>query len=200
MLEKTYGTLVTEAGNAMIASAMLTGTLINLTAFALGDGGGAYYLPTENMTALKREVWRGTVNNVTQNEDSPNVIDVKAIIPSDVGGFTIREMALFTESGTMFAICNMPDTEKVILTSGAEGEIEFLMHVMIASAAVETITFTVDPNIIVATKNDILQCAETINLKILQLVELSEQPHSGDWRAWLEYLKEVPDPVTPGPP
>ena len=155
MSEKTYGSLITNAGNALIAQAMLAGPAIDLTTFAIGDGDGAYYLPTENMTALKREVWRGPINSVTRNGDSPNMLDVRAIVPSTAGGFTIREMALIAASGEMFAICNTPDTEKVVIASGAEGEIELLMHVAIASAAIDKIEFTVDPNVIVATKRDI---------------------------------------------
>ena len=69
------------------------------------------------------------MNSVTVNPDSPNIIDVLAVIPSDVGGWTIREMCVKDEEGNMIAVCNTPDTEKVIITSGANGsEFLFVRH------------------------------------------------------------------------
>lgn len=87
------------------------------------------------MTELKNERWSGPINSVTVNEVSPNIIDVLAVIPSNVGGWTIREMCVKDEEGNMIAICNTPDTEKVIITSGAAGEIEMLMHIEISNIA-----------------------------------------------------------------
>lgn len=152
-IEKTYGTLVTDIGTSLITEAVMEGEKINITHIAVGDGGGAYYQPTPSMTQLKNENWRSTINSVFVNEESPNMIDVIAVIPSDVGGWTIREMALFDENGNMIAICNTPDTEKVIITSGAAGEVEVTMHIEISNTG--AISFVIDPTVIIATKRDI---------------------------------------------
>lgn len=151
--ERTYGTLVTDIGVQLITSAAMDGEKIVISKLAVGDGGGAYYQPFPAMTALKNENWRGAVNKVEVNEDSPNMIDVVAVIPSDVGGWTIREMAIYDENENMIAICNTPDTEKVIITTGAAGEIELTMHIEIANTA--EISFVIDPNVVTATKKDI---------------------------------------------
>lgn len=121
MEDKTYGTLVTDCGIQLIAAAVMEGKKINITDLAVGDGGGSYYKPNSTMTALKGEKWRGKVNRVEINEKSPNMIDVVAVIPSDVGGWTIREMGVLDETETLIAVCNTPDTEKVIISSGAAG-------------------------------------------------------------------------------
>ena len=107
------------------------------------------------MTALKGEKWRGKVNRVEVNEKSPNMIDVVAVVPSDVGGWTIREMGVFddAEEPNMIAVCNTPDTEKVIITSGAAGEIELTMHIEISNTG--AISFVIDPNVVTATKKDL---------------------------------------------
>ena len=97
MEDKTYGTLVTDCGIQLIAAAVMEGKKINITDLAVGDGGGSYYKPNSTMTALKGEKWRGKVNRVEINEKSPNMIDVVAVIPSDVGGWTIREWAFWTK-------------------------------------------------------------------------------------------------------
>lgn len=150
MEDKTYGTLVTDCGIQLIAAAVMEGKKINITDFAVGDGGGSYYKPNSTMTALKGEKWRGKVNRVEINEKSPNMIDVVAVIPSDVGGWTIREMGVLDETETLIAVCNTPDTEKVIISSGAAGEIELTMHIEISNA--DAISFIIDPNVVTATK------------------------------------------------
>ena len=157
--EKKYGTIVTDLGTILIRDAVLEGKQINLTTLAVGDGGGYYYQPTADMTELRNERWSGKVNSVTVNPDSPNIIDVLAVIPSDVGGWTIREMCVKDEEGNMIAVCNTPDTEKVIITSGAAGEIEMLMHIEISNTG--AITFIVDPYAITATKKDLREHDES---------------------------------------
>ena len=153
MEDKTYGTLVTDCGIQLIAAAVMEGKKINITDLAVGDGGGAYYQPTPNMTGLKNECWSGPIKSVSVNKDSPNMIDITAIIPSTVGGFTIREMAVKDDVKNTIAICNTPDTEKVIISSGAAGEIELTMHFEISNA--DAISFIIDPNVVTATKKDI---------------------------------------------
>ena len=153
MEDKTYGTLVTDCGIQLIAAAVREGKKINITDLAVGDGGGAYYQPTPNMTGLKNECWSGPIKSVSVNKDSPNMIDITAIIPSTVGGFTIREMAVKDDVKNTIAICNTPDTEKVIISSGAAGEIELTMHIEISNA--DAISFIIDPNVVTATKKDI---------------------------------------------
>jgi phage-related tail fiber protein len=153
MEDKTYGTLVTDCGIQLIAAAVMEGKKINITDLAVGDGGGAYYQPTPNMTGLKNECWSGPIKSVSVNKDSPNMIDITAIIPSTVGGFTIREMAVKDDVKNTIAICNTPDTEKVIISSGAAGEIELTMHIEISNA--DAISFIINPNVVTATKKDI---------------------------------------------
>lgn len=153
MADKTYGTLVTDCGIQLIAAAVMEGKKINITDLAVGDGGGAYYQPTPNMTGLKNECWSGPIKSVSVNKDSPNMIDITAIIPSTVGGFTIREMAVKDDVKNTIAVCNTPDTEKVIISSGAAGEIELTMHIEISNA--DAISFIIDPNVVTATKKDI---------------------------------------------
>ena len=46
MPEKTYGTVITSSGAALIAACILNGTKLPITDAAVGDGDGAYYQPT----------------------------------------------------------------------------------------------------------------------------------------------------------
>lgn len=151
-MSQLYGTFVTDIGKGLIAEALAKGIKLNITKAAVGDGGGAYYMPAPDMIKLKRQTWSGEINSV-EIGGSTNTIEVVAVIPSDVGGFTIREMAIFTDDGKMFAICNTPDTEKVVITSGAAGEIEVVIRIEVSNT--DAISFIIDPNVILATKSDI---------------------------------------------
>lgn len=151
-MSQIYATLVTDVGKVLIAEALAQGEKLSITKAAVGDGAGAYYMPDSDMTALKKQTWIGDLHSVEIGESS-NTIDVVAIVPSNVGGFTIREMAIFTDKGEMFAICNTPDTEKVLITSGAIGEMEIVMRIEVSN--IDTIIFVMDPNIITATKRDV---------------------------------------------
>lgn len=153
MSEKKYITVVTDIGLERITEAAANGRKVNITTIAVGDGNGSYYKPVPSMTELKNKKWHGAVNTVAINENTLNVIDVIGVVPSDVGGFTIREIGIFDEGGSMIAVGNTPDTEKVVITTGASGEIELTIHIEVSNA--EAISFVIDPNVVLATKKDI---------------------------------------------
>lgn len=142
MSEYTYGTIITTEGSSIIADCILNGEKLLIAEAAAGDGNGAYYVPTVDQTALKNEKWRGDIASAELSALSPNMIDVKVVIPDDVGGFTIREMALFDNEGTMIAVCNTPDTQKVAISGGVSGKLTMLMHIIVADTSVMEFTIT----------------------------------------------------------
>lgn len=150
---REYKTLLTAIGKNKIAAAVQGGGKVNITQAAVGDGGGNYYTPTADMTALIREVWRGDIAGKWINQKSANMVDVKVILPADVGGFTVREAALFDEYGNMIAICNIPDTEKAVITTGAAGTLTIVMHIVLTDA--DVVEFTIDPLLDVVTAADL---------------------------------------------
>lgn len=108
--DRKYKTLVTDIGKEKMTNAILNGKKVNVVMAAVGDGGGSYYLPTADMTALVHEVWRGAIASKEINSKSSNMVDVKFVLPGTVGGFTAREAALIDDEGDMIAVCNLPDT------------------------------------------------------------------------------------------
>lgn len=155
-----FYTLITEVGGAMIANATILGQKVNITNFAVGDGAGNYYTPTAEMTELKREVWRGKPTSVEIDPQNPNMMVVSTVIPADIGGFTIREMGLFTEDGKLIAISNCPELQKVTLGTGVASELALTMQIAVSNA--ETIEFKVDPTVIIATKSDVEKAKEEL--------------------------------------
>ena len=149
-----YGSIVTLKGKEKIARATLEeNKRIAFTEFAAGDGGGSYYQPEEIQTKLRGEKWRGAISLCKVVDESPNMIEIVAVIPPDEGGFTIREIAAFDEAGDMIVIANTPDTEKVIISSGAAGEIKLTIYMEISNA--ELVEMKIDPNTVTATKQDL---------------------------------------------
>lgn len=131
---KNYGTVITTAGAALIAKCILNGGKVNIKTAAAGDGGGEYYEPTVAQTALRGKKWEGDVASAAVSTTNANMIDVKITIDDSVGGFTIREMGLFDDDGTLIAICNTPDTEKVSTDGGVSGKLTMIMHIVVPLA------------------------------------------------------------------
>lgn len=142
---KNYGTVITTAGAALIAKCILNGGKVNIKTAAAGDGGGEYYEPTVAQTALRGKKWEGDVASAAVSITNANMIDVKITIDDSVGGFTIREMGLFDDDGTLIAICNTPDTEKVSTDGGVSGKLTMIMHIVVADASVVSFTITPGP-------------------------------------------------------
>lgn len=149
-----YGSIVSTRGKDKIVAAMMEGKKVNITQFAAGTGGGSYYQPTEDQNALLDEKWRGPIAESKVNEDSPNIIEITAVIPPNEGGFTIREIAAFDADGDMIVIANTPDTEKVIITSGAAGEVKLTIYMEISNAS--AVELKIDPYTVTATKQDLI--------------------------------------------
>lgn len=140
--ERKYGTRITTAGATLITNCILAGTKLKITQAAAGDGGGSYYVPSTEQTELVRELWRGPIVSAEQNPTVPNMMDVKIIIDDSVGNFIVREMGLFDEDGTLIAICNTPDTEKVVISTGVDGRLTMLMHIVVVDSSVLEFTVT----------------------------------------------------------
>ena len=149
----TYGTVITNAGAALIAECILNGTKLPITEAAVGDGNGEPYSPTPAQTELKNEKWRGEIVSATISTTTANMIDVKIVIGEDVGGFVVREAAIYSDDGVMVAVCNTPDTEKVAISGGVSGKLTMLMHIVVADASV--LQFVINPALDTVSQEDL---------------------------------------------
>lgn len=153
MADTRFFAIVTDSGTKEMLEAVNEERKVNITHFAVGDGGGKYYEPDTAMTELKNEVWRGQIGSCRISGESENVMIAEATIPSDVGGFTIREMAVFDDKNTMIAVCNTPDTAKVRVTDGVVHELLAQMEIVLNNK--DSAQILVDPNVVTATKKDL---------------------------------------------
>lgn len=139
MAEQKYYTIVTDLGAELMAKAVQKGEKINVISIAAGDGDGVFYKPTSDMIALKREIWRGEIQNYEIDSASRNVIKISGVIPKDVGHFTLREMAVFDDDNNMIAVCNAPDLLKAVLEEGALTEAVVYMRIAVTNTDVVNI-------------------------------------------------------------
>lgn len=152
-MSQKYYSIPTEIGLAAITNASIVGEKINITHFAVGDGNGNYYEPQSNAVSLKNETWRGNITNCEIDKLSKNIINISSIIPSNIGGFTIREMGVFDNKNQLIAIANTPETAKVAISEGVSSELEVTMQIILTHT--DVVKVEVNPTVILATKADI---------------------------------------------
>ncbi len=145
-----YYTLLTTVGAAQLANAQALGTSVALTYFAVGDGDGAEYEPSETQTALVGEVWRGQVNQIYVHADNANWLVIEAIIPEETGGWHVREIGIFDDAGNLFAVGKVPVTYKPVLASGSAKDLYVRMILEISNAS--DVVLKIDPAIVLASR------------------------------------------------
>lgn len=145
-----FYTVLTTKGQAKLAEAIGFGRTVDLTHIALGDGNGNTVVPTEGMTSLTREIYRASINSLTIDPQNPNWLVAELVIPTDVGGWTVREVGVFDVDGNLFAVGNFPETYKPQLAEGSGRELTVRIYIEVSST--NAVTLVVDPSITFATR------------------------------------------------
>lgn len=146
-----FYSILTTVGRARLANAVAFGGSVTLTEMAVGDGNGMDVLPNEAMTGLVNEVYRAGVNSLEVTDET--TMRAELVIPTDTGGFYVREVGLFTSSGDLFAVANLPVTYKPVTTEGAGRELKVILLMEISSAESGSITLKIDPTVVLASRD-----------------------------------------------
>ncbi|MEB8322270.1 phage tail protein [Escherichia coli] len=149
MSTKFY-TLLTDIGAAKLASAAALGVPLKITHMAVGDGGGVLPTPDSKQTALVNEKRRAALNMLYIDPQNSSQIIAEQVIPENEGGWWIREVGLFDESGALIAVGNCPESYKPQLAEGS-GRTQTVRMVLITSST-DNITLKIDPAIVLATR------------------------------------------------
>ena len=145
---KLFYTHLTPAGERKFAAAAVSGEPVNFHEMAVGDGGGILPDPSR-IDGLVNERFRSQVNRVVIADQADNVIRVEMIMMPQVGGFWLREAALYDDEGICLAVANMAPTYKPLLAEGA-GRLQSV-NMWIAVSKTSDVTIKADPAIILAT-------------------------------------------------
>ncbi|HHL8714268.1 TPA: phage tail protein [Escherichia coli] len=149
MSTKFY-TLLTDIGAAKLASAAALGVPLKITHMAVGDGGGTLPTPDAKQTALVNEKRRAALNMLYIDPQNSSQIIAEQVIPENEGGWWIREVGLFDESGVLIAVGNCPESYKPQLAEGS-GRTQTVRMVLITSST-DNITLKIDPAVVLATR------------------------------------------------
>ena len=151
-MSKKFKTIITTAGAEKLAAATVPGgKKVNLTAMAVGDGGGTLPKPNAGQTKLINEVWRHALNKISQDNKNKNYIVAELVIPPDVGGFWMRELGLYDDAGTLIAVANMAESYKPKLAEGS-GRAQTCRMVIIVSS-VDSVALSIDATTVMATQD-----------------------------------------------
>ena len=173
-----FYTLLTNTGINAIIAARASNSEVKLTKIAVGDGD---IIPSQDMTALKSEKHRFNINSIIQDIDNPNYLIVEGVIPSNVGGFYVSEVAIYTDQNTLFAIGNLPKTYKPLLEEGSAKDLTIKIFLEVTNA--DSVTLKVDDTVVLATRKFVLSELkkyalingdETKRFKVADAVELNE--------------------------
>lgn len=124
-----YYNVTTTIGDAEIANAIANNSKLNITHIAFGDGNGSVPTPSKNRTSLVKEVHRQAVTKYERHATIANWIVIETIIPSQKGGFWVREMGVIA-NGKLISHGSHAPFEKVADSSGvSEYRLKFTLDV-----------------------------------------------------------------------
>lgn len=146
----SFYTILTTIGQAKIANAVALGQQIQLTEMALGDGNGNPTTPNQGQTGLVREVYRAPLNQLSIDSSNPNYVIAELVVPSNVGGWTVRETGLYDVDGQLIAVGNFPDTYKPQLSEGASRDLVVRMIMEVSNAS--SVQLKIDPSVVLASR------------------------------------------------
>lgn len=175
---ENFYTLLSNTGINAIITARASNSEVKLTKIAVGDGD---IIPSQDMTALKSEKHRFNINSIIQDIDNPNYLIIEGVIPSNVGGFYVSEVAIYTDQNILFAIGSLPKTYKPLLEEGSAKDLTIKIFLEITNA--DSVTLKVDDSVVLATRKFVLSELkkyalingdETKRFKVADAVELNE--------------------------
>lgn len=132
--------LITDAGKSLEAAAHASGETVKLTDFAVGDGGGAPVTPDAAQTALVNETFRDAISSLTVSTADNTVLEAECIIPKESGGYTIREIGIYADDGTLYAVGNFAEQEKPDPDSGYAASLQIIADLAVSDTSDITLT------------------------------------------------------------
>lgn len=132
-----FYSIITNRGKELEAEALASGTKITLAKFVVGDGNGQAVALKPTQTKLINEQYRGDIGELSVSPDQPTQMMAKVVLPTEVGGFTVREIGMLTDAGELYAVANCAAIEKPV------GSVSVNMQFRLAVSDTANITLNV---------------------------------------------------------
>lgn len=153
MAEKKYSAVLTEAGEVALAEAALSGLPVGFALMGVGDGNGMLPAALASQDGLINERYRAPINRLAIADNSASVIRAEMIIPPQVGGFWLREAALYDDDGVCLAVASVPESYKPQLAEGS-GRLHAL-NLWIKVSNTADVKITADLSLVMASAEDV---------------------------------------------
>ncbi|WP_331831868.1 phage tail protein [Pseudomonas sp. LH21] len=142
--------ILTNVGAAKQANADALGIPWKITQMGVGDANGTDPTPNATQTSLISEWRRAPLNLLKVDDKNSAIIIAEQVIPADVGGKWIREIALYDADGDMVAVANCAPTYKPLLSQGSGRTQVVRMNLIVSSSS--NVQLKIDPAVVLATR------------------------------------------------
>ncbi|PWB34616.1 phage tail protein [Pseudomonas sp. SDI] len=154
-LTTQFGGFLTTIGVARQTNANALGIPWKISHMLIGDAGGdpAQFpdpTPSPSQAALVRRVYRAPLNSLYKSPQDPGVLVAELILPPDIGGWWMRELALEDADGNFVAVAKPAPSYKPLLTQGSGRTQTVRMHVVFGNVA--NVALKIDPAVVTASR------------------------------------------------
>lgn len=146
-----FGGFLTTQGAAKKTNCDAIGVPWQLTHMRIGDANGADPVPSPGQTQLINQVYRAPLNQLYVSPADPNVLVAELVLPPNVGGWWIRELALEDVDGVFSAVANCAPSYKPLLAQNNGRNQVVRMHIITDGTA--NIQLKIDPSVVLATRS-----------------------------------------------
>ncbi|HBV9145723.1 phage tail protein [Klebsiella pneumoniae] len=153
MAGKKYIAILTPAGEAKMAAAAISGEPVGFSHMGVGDGGGTPYQPYAAKTGLVNELYRAPLNRLVIADSGANVIRAEMVMFPQVGGFWLREAALYDDDGVCLALASLPPSYKPLLAEGSGRQQAVNLWIAVNNTA--DVRLMTDPAVVIASLGEV---------------------------------------------
>ncbi|HBQ2636443.1 phage tail protein [Klebsiella pneumoniae] len=189
MAGKKYIAILTPAGEAKMAAAAISGEPVGFSRMGVGDGGGTPYQPFAEQTGLVNELYRAPLNRLVIADSGANIIRAEMVMFPQVGGFWLREAALYDDEGVCLALANLPPSYKPLLAEGSGRQQALNLWIAVNNTA--DVQLMTDPAVIVASVREVERAKNEAKDYADELIEGLEKDISQDMEAAKEYTDKA---------
>ena len=153
MAGKKYIAILAPAGEAKMAAAAISGEPVGFSHMGVGDGGGTPYQPYAEQTGLVNELYRAPLNRLVIADSGANVIRAEMVMFPQVGGFWLREAALYDDDGVCLALASLPPSYKPLLAEGSGRQQAVNLWIAVNNTA--DVRLMTDPAVVIASLGEV---------------------------------------------
>ncbi|NVZ66983.1 phage tail protein, partial [Pseudomonas gingeri] len=164
-----FGGMLTNVGAAKKTNCDALGVPWQPSHMLIGDASGTDPVPSPEQTKLINQVYRAPLNQLYVSPTDANVLVAELVLPPNVGGWWIRELALEDVDGVFSAVANCAPSYKPLLVQGSGRNQVVRMHIVTSNTT--NIQLKIDPAVVLATR-------EYVDTSIIAALNKQDFKHS----------------------